>query len=49
MLTQDSWDRTAWEGQLGQDSLGRTAGTGQLEKVGMVQAGQERENRMAST
>jgi hypothetical protein len=20
MLTQDSWDRTAWEGQLGQDS-----------------------------
>jgi hypothetical protein len=34
-------------GQLGQDSLGRTARTGQPENVGMVQAGKDREDRMA--
>jgi hypothetical protein len=37
----DSWDRKAW---------GRTARTRQLEKtVRMVQAGQEREDRMTRT
>jgi hypothetical protein len=49
MLGQDSWDRKAWRGQLGQESLGRTARTGQPENVGMVQAGKEREERMART
>jgi hypothetical protein len=46
---QKSWDNNAGAGQLGQESLGSTARTGQLENVRKVQAGQEREDRMART
>jgi hypothetical protein len=49
MMGQDSWYKNDGVGQLGQKSLGRTARTGQLENVGMVQAGKEREDRMART
>jgi hypothetical protein len=49
MLGKESWDRKAYAGQPGQDSQNRTARTGQPEKVGMVQAGEEREDRMAKT
>ncbi len=49
MLGQDSWDRTSKAGQPGQDSQERTARTGLLKNVGTVQAGPEREDRMART
>jgi hypothetical protein len=53
-MQDECWERKAGVGQLGQESLGqeslgRTARTGQPENVGMVQAGQEREDRMART
>jgi hypothetical protein len=46
---QDSHSRKAWEGQPGQDIQDRTFRTGQPENVGMMQAGQEKRDRMART
>jgi hypothetical protein len=42
-------DNNAGAGQLGHESLGWTARTGQPGNVGMVQAGQKREERMSRT
>jgi hypothetical protein len=46
-LGQEYWGRTVGMGKSGQDSEDRTDRTRQPENVGMIQAGQEREDMMA--
>jgi len=45
VIERDSWDRKTWTGQLRQDSWDRTA----TEEVGIIQPGQDREDRAART